>query len=327
MKPIRFGVLTLLAGFAILAFSPTCNAATQNYPNKPIRYIVPWPPGGGSDTLARILATRLSEAVGQQVVIDNRAGAAGNIGAEIGAKSPPDGYTILGAYSGTHVINPSIYKNIPFKESDFAPIVLAASVPALVCVHPSLPIHNVKELIALDKANPGTLNFGSSGSGALNHLAGELFNMMTGTKLIHVPYKGGGPASIALLAGEIALIFNDPASLIQHVKAGKLRAIASTGGKRALAMPEVPTVAESGVPGYDVTSWNGILAPAAVPPEIVKRLNMELNKIITARDMRPRLIEYGFEPVGGTPEQFGQHIRAEIVKWAPVVKAAGVKVD
>jgi tripartite-type tricarboxylate transporter receptor subunit TctC len=315
---------------ALLALASACalaQAPAQNYPTKPVRYIVPWPPGGGSDTLARLLATKLSEGLGQQVIIDNRPGAAGNIGAELGAKSPPDGYTIIGAYSGTHVINPSIYKNIPFRESDFTPIILAASVPALVVVHPSVQAKSVRELIALDKARPGTLKFGSSGNGAMNHLAGDLFNLMTGTKLLHVPYKGGGPAAVALLGAEIDLIFNDPASLVQHIKAGKLRAIASTGSKRALAMPEVPTVAESGVPGYEVTSWNGILAPAGVPAPIVRRLNTELNKIVAAPDMRPKLIESGLEPVGGLPEQFGKHIRAEITKWAPVVKAAGIKVD
>ena len=319
---------TLHIALALL-LTVACGAALAQsaYPNKPIRYIVPWPPGGGSDTMARILATKLSEHLGQQVIIDNRPGAAGNIGAELGAKSPADGYPIIGAYSGTHVINPSIYKNIPFKESDFTPIILAASVPALVALHPSVPAKNIKELIAFDKAKPGMLKYGSSGNGALNHLAGELFNLMTGTKLLHVPYKGGGPAAIALLGAEIDLIFNDPASLVQHIKAGKLRAIASTGAKRALVMPEVPTIAESGVPGYEVTSWNGVLAPAGVPADIVKRLNGELNKIIAASDVRPKLIDSGLEPVGGTPDQFGKHIRAETQKWAPVVKAAGVKVD
>jgi len=318
----------LLAAFSACAFAQAATKApAQSYPTKSIRYIVPWPPGGGSDTLARILGKSLAEALGQQVIIDNRPGAAGNIGAEIGARAVPDGYTIIGAYSGTHVVNPSIYKNIPFKESDFTPIVLAASVPALVALHPSVPAKTIKELVALDKSRPGTLKYGSSGSGALNHLAGELFNLATGATLVHVPYKGGGPAAIALLGGEIDLIFNDPASLVQHIKGGKLRAIASTGAKRALAMPDVPTVAEAGVPGYEVTSWNGVLAPAGVPADIVKRLNVELNRIIAAPDVRPKLIEFGLEPVGGTPEQFGKHISAEIVKWAPVVKAAGVKVD
>ena len=328
MKALIAALVTLPIASSVLGADQFGSKDSKTtYPHKAIRYIVPWPPGGGSETLARILAAPLSEALGQQVVIDNRPGAAGNIGAEVGARSQPDGYTIIGAYSGTHVINPSIYSKMPFKESDFTPIILAASVPALVVVNPSLPVKTIKELIALEKSRVGTLKYGSSGNGALNHLAGELFNMMAGTKLIHIPYKGGGPASIALIGGEIDLIFNDPASLVQHVKSGKLRAIASTGSRRALAMPDLPTVAESGVAGYDVTSWNGILAPTGTPQAIVARLNNELNKIVTAPEMRSRLIEFGYEPTGGTPEQFGTYIRSEIVKWAPVVKASGIKVD
>jgi len=317
----------LKAVIAMLLSVCAAGAFAQGYPNKPIRYIVPWPPGGGGDVISRMLSPRLAEALGQQVVIDNRGGAAGNIGAELTAKSPPDGYTIVFAYSGTHAINPSIYSKMPFKESDFAPIIWLSSVPELVVVHPSLPVKTVKGLIALAKAKPGQLSYGSAGSGAINHLAGELFNMMAGTKLIHVPYKGGGPAVIALLSGEITLILIDPASVVPHIKSGKLRAIAVTSAKHALAMPELPTVAEAGVPGYEVTSWNGILIPAGAPADVIRRLNGKLNKIINAPDMNARMIEFGYEPVGGPPEKFGEHIRAEIAKWAPVVKAAGVKVD
>ena len=317
----------LKAVIAMLLSVCAAGAFAQGYPNKPIRYIVPWPPGGGGDVISRMLSPRLAEALGQQVVIDNRGGAAGNIGAELTAKSPPDGYTIVFAYSGTHAINPSIYSKMPFKESDFAPIIWLSSVPELVVVHPSLPVKTVKGLIALAKAKPGQLSYGSSGSGAINHLAGELFNMMAGTQIIHVPYKGGGPAVIALLSGEITLILIDPASVVPHIKSGKLRAIAVTSAKHALAMPELPTVAEAGVPGYEVTSWNGILIPAGAPADVIRRLNGKLNKIINAPDMNARMIEFGYEPVGGPPEKFGEHIRAEIAKWAPVVKAAGVKVD
>ena len=302
-------------------------AFAQNYPNKTIRFIVPWPPGGGADVLSRIVSPKLAETLGQQIIIDNRGGAAGNIGAEIAAKSPPDGYTIAFAYAGTHGINPSIYSKMPFKESDFAPIIWMAEVPQVLVVHPSLPVQNVKDVVALAKAKPDQLTYGSSGSGAMNHMTGALFAMMTNTKLVHVPYKGGGPAAIALLSGEISMIFGEPATVVQQIKAGRVRAIAVTSPKRALALPDLPTIAESGVAGYEVTSWNGILAPAATPADIVRRLNAELNKIITAPDMRQRMIDNGFEPVGGTPEKFGDKIRAEIAKWAPVVKAAGVRVD
>jgi tripartite-type tricarboxylate transporter receptor subunit TctC len=299
----------------------------QGYPAKTIRWIVPWPPGGGADVLSRMLSPRISEALGQQILIDNRGGAAGNIGAELAAKSPPDGYTIVFAYSGTHAINPSIYRKMPFKESDFAPIIQLASVPQVLVVHPSLPVSTVKELVALAKKRPGELTYGSSGSGAFNHLTGALFSTMTGTQLTHVPYKGGGPAAVALLAGEIMMILGEPATIVGHIKAGKVRAIAVTGAKRTPGMPGLPTIDESGVPGYVATSWNGMLAPAGAPVDIIRRLNAEFNRAIADTDMRTRMLNNGFEPVGGPPEKFGELIRAEIAKWAPVVKAAGVQVD
>jgi tripartite-type tricarboxylate transporter receptor subunit TctC len=325
-RPLLHRAAAIVAGlFCILAVAPAWSQA--GYPSKPVRWIVPWPPGGGADTLTRLLSPKLSDALGQQIIVDNRGGAAGNIGAEMAAKSPPDGYTIAFAYSGTHSINPSIYSKLPFKESDFGPIIWLSSVPQVLIVHPSVPVNNVKDLIALDRAKPGQLSYGSSGSGAINHLTGELFNSMTGTKLVHVPYKGGGPAAIALLSGEIGLIFGEPATVVQHVKAGKLRAVAVTSGRRSLFLPDLPTVAESGVPGYEVTSWNGVLAPAGMPLDVIRRLNAELNKIIAAPEMSKRMIEFGFEPVGGPPEKFGEFIRAETAKWAPIIKRAGVRVD
>jgi len=324
MKRIACSSIIAVAVLLSVAMSA---AYAQAYPSKTIRWIVPWPPGGGADVLSRMLNQKLIESLGQQVVIDNRGGAAGNIGAELAAKSPPDGYTIVFAYSGTHSINPSVYRSMPFRESDFTPIIWLSSVPQIVVVHPSLPVRTMKDLIALDHARPGQLTYGSSGSGAINHLAGELFNAMTDSRLVHVPYKGGGPAAIALLGGEISFIFGEPATLVQHIKGGKMRAIAVTSGKRALSMPELPTVAESGVPGYEVTSWNGVLAPAGTPPDVVKRLNAEFNRIISAPDMQKRMVEFGYEPVGGPPEKFGEHIHREIEKWAPVVKAANVRVD
>jgi tripartite-type tricarboxylate transporter receptor subunit TctC len=302
-------------------------AYAQTWPSKPIRWIVGFPPGGGADVLSRMLSPKISESLGQQIIIDNRGGAGGNIGAEIAAKSPPDGYTILFAYSGTHSVNRSIYSQMPFQESDFAPIIWTAAVPQILVVHPSLPVKNVKELIALAKSKPDQLIYGSTGSGAINHLAGELFKLMTNTKMVHVPYKGGGPVSIALLSGEVSILFAEPATIVQHIKSGKVRALAVTTPKHSLALPELLTVAESGVPGYDVTSWNGMLIPAGTPPDIVKRYNAEFNKAISAPDMRKRMIENGYEPVGGEPVKLSELIRVETAKWAKVVKAAGMKVD
>jgi tripartite-type tricarboxylate transporter receptor subunit TctC len=315
----------VVAAFAFTVFA--ASAFAQAWPAKTIRWIVPWPPGGGADVLSRILQPSLTEALGQPIVIDNRGGAAGNIGAEIAAKSPPDGYTIVFAYSGTHSINPHIYRKMPFKESDFAPIIWNASVPQVVVVHPSLPIKAPKDIIALAKANPGAFTYGSSGNGAINHLAGALFASMTGAPLTHVPFKGGGPAAISLMGGEIAMIFGEPATIVSHIKSGKMKAIAVTSGKRALALPDLPTVQETGIKGYDVTSWNGMLAPAGTSADIIRRLNSEFNRIISTPEMRKRMIENGYEPVGGPPEKFGEFIKAELAKWAPVVKAANIRVD
>lgn len=297
------------------------------WPAKTVRWIVPWPPGGGADVLARILQTALSEALGQPVVVDNRGGASGNIGAEIAAKSPPDGYTIVFAYSGTHSINPHIFRKMPFKESDFAPLIWTASVPQVVVVHPSLPVKTPKDIVALAKSKPDQFTYGSSGNGAINHLAGAFFASLTGAPLTHVPYKGGGPAAIALMGGEIAMIFGEPATVVQHIRSGKMKAIAVTSGKRALALPDLPTVQETGIAGYDVTSWNGQLAPAGTPAEIIRRLNTEFNRIISTPEMKKRMIENGYEPMGGPAEKFGELIRAELAKWAPVVKSANIRVD
>ena len=314
-------------GVLLVALLAAGVAQAQGYPAKTVRWIVPWPPGGGADVLSRMLSPQLSEALKQQIVIDNRGGAAGNIGAELTAKSPPDGYTIVFAYSGTHSINPSIYRKMPFRESDFAPIIQLASVPQVLVVHPSLPVKSVKDLVTLAKKRPGELTYGSSGSGAFNHLTGALFSMKTGTQLTHVPYKGGGPAAVALLSGEITMILGEPATIVGFVKSGRVRALAVTGARRAPAMPELPTIAEAGVAGYEATSWNGMLAPAGTPSDVIKRLNADFNRIIAAPEMKKRMLDNGYEPVGGPPERLGELIRAEIAKWAPVVAAAGVRVD
>ncbi|MCX7200556.1 MAG: tripartite tricarboxylate transporter substrate binding protein [Proteobacteria bacterium] len=311
---------------SVLLF-PSAARAQGGYPDKQVRWIVPWPPGSGADVLSRMLSPHLAEALKQQVIIDNRGGAAGNIGAELTARSPADGYRIAFAYSGTHTINPHIYSKLLFRESDFAPVTWPSSVPQVLVVHPSLPVKTVSDLVALAKAKPDQLTYGSSGNGAINHLTGELFNMRAGTRIVHVPFKGGGPAAIALLSGEICLIFGEPATIVQQVKSGKLKAIAVTSARRALVMPELPTMAEAGIARYEVTSWNGVLVPAATPRDIVTRLNAEFNRIITVPDVQKRMLEFGFEPAGGTPEQFGDFIRSELAKWGPVVKAAGVRVD
>ena len=315
---------TVLLAAAVVAGS----AVGQSYPVKSIRMIIGFPPGGGTDIIGRIVAQRLGDGLKQQIVPDNRGGASGQIAAEIVAKEPPDGYTVMMAHTAAMSILPSLYPGLPYDPvRDFAPISLVAIRPKLVVTHPSLPVKNVRELIALAKSKPDQLIYGSTGSGAINHLAGELFKLMTNTKMIHVPYKGGGPVSIALLSGEVSILFAEPATIVQHLKAGKVRALAVTTPKHSLALPDLPTVAESGVPGYDVTSWNGMLIPAGTPPDIVKRYNAEFNKAITAPDMRKRMIENGYEPVGGEPEKLSELIRVETAKWAKVVKAAGMKVD
>ncbi len=307
--------------------APLPTQGSAGWPTKIIRWIVPWPPGGGADVLARILQGPLSEALGQPVMVDNRGGAAGNIGAELAAKSPPDGYTILFAYSGTHSINPHIYKKMPFKESDLSPILLTAAVPQVIVVHPSMPVKTPMDIVKLARAHPDQFTYGSSGNGAINHLAGAFFSSLTLSPLTHIPYKGGGPAAMALMGGEIAMIFGEPATVVQHIKSGKMKAIAVTSARRALAMPELPTVIETGIAGYDVTSWNGIYAPDNTPVDIIQRFNTELNRIINVPAMRKRMIENGYEPVGGPPEKFGNFVHAELLKWAPVIKAAQIRVD
>jgi tripartite-type tricarboxylate transporter receptor subunit TctC len=302
-------------------------ALAQGYPDKPIRWIVPWPAGGGADIVARLLSTKVGEGLGQTIIIDNRGGAAGNIGAAMGAQAAPDGYTIVFAYSGTHSINRHIYKKMPFKESDFEPVIFLSSVPQVLVVNPSVRATNVSELIALAKSKPGKMSFASSGNGAINHLAGELFAKSAGIQLLHVPYKGGGPAALALMSGEVDMIFGEVGTVMPQIKAGKLRALAVTSGRRSLGSPEWPTIAESGLPGFDVTSWNGVLVPAGTPRPIIERLNAEFNKVLAMPEIRQAMLERGYEPVGGDPARFSQHIRSETAKWGPVVKQIGLQID
>lgn len=324
MRVIRWSVLTCVA---LAAAGPVGLAQAQGYPGKPIRIVVPFPPGGGTDIVARILTQKLSESFGANFVIDNRAGAGGSIGTEMVAKAPPDGYT-LGIVSGSHAINPGLYSKLPFDAvRDFAPVTMLVSGPGLLVVHPSLPVKTVKELIALAKGKPGQLNYASAGNGTPPHLAGELFKSMAGVDLVHVPYKGNTPAFVDLISGQVSLSFPTIPSALPHVQAGRLRALAVTSRKRSAVMPQLPTIAESGLPGYDTSSWFGMLAPAGTPREIVRKLQQESAKVLQLRDVREKLLSQGLEPVGSTPEEFAATIESEIAKWAKVVKASGARVE
>ncbi len=323
MRNIFFSIFLLLFSLC----GPVQMAQAQAYPDRAIKWIVPWPPGGGADVVARLLGNPLAEKLGQPVVIENRAGAAGNIGAQAAARSAPDGYTMVFAYSGTHSINRHIYKDMPFEESDFAPVIFLSAVPQLLVVNANVPVKSVKDLVALAKANPGKLTYGSSGNGAINHLAGQMFSSLAGVQLLHVPYKGGAPAASAVMAGEIDMVFGEPSTLLPFVQSGKLRAIATTGDKRSVSMPDLPTIAESGILGYAVTSWNGVLVPAGTPAPVIARLNADFNKVLAQPEMRARLLQIGYEPVGGPPEAFSKHIQAETLKWGPVIKASGLQVN
>jgi tripartite-type tricarboxylate transporter receptor subunit TctC len=313
----------IVAGLALAG-----SAKAQDYPSKPIRLVVPFAAGGATDVLARLVGERLTASLGQQVVVDNRPGAGGNIGSDLVARAEPDGYTILMGAVGTHAINPSLYPKMPYDPvKDFAPVTLVASVPNVLVVNPEVPANSVQELIDLAKAKPGELNFASSGNGTSIHLSGELFKAMTGTDIVHVPYKGSGPAVTDLLGGQVQMMFDNMPSSLPHVKAGKLRALGVTSAKRSPALPEVPTIAEAGVPGYDATSWFGILAPAGTPEPVVMRLQGAIVQALGEPEMRQRMADLGAEPVGDTPAEFGQFIAAELAKWAKVVNDAGVKLE
>ena len=301
-------------------------ACAQTWPGKPIRLIVPFPPGGGNDILARTVGRKLTEAVAQQVVIDNRGGAGGNIGAETAAHAVADGYTLFLGGIGSHGTNPGLQAKLPYDPvRDFAPITLIASAPLIVVVHPSLPVKSIAELVQYAKARPGQLNFASSGGGSIAHLAPEMLNAMAHVKLTHVPYKGTAPALVDLLSGQVQLMMNSAVSMLSQLRGGKLRAIAATGARRLAALPELPTVAESGVPGYEVASWYGLLAPAQTPRAIVDRLNREVVAILRQPEVRDRLAADGAEAVGNSPEEFAAHIRRELARWAAVIKAAGIR--
>jgi tripartite-type tricarboxylate transporter receptor subunit TctC len=303
-------------------------ASAQGYPNRTIRLVVPFPAGGTTDILAREVAQKLTEVLGQAVVVDNRPGAAGNIGSDLVAKSAADGYTLLMGTVGTHAINPSLYSKMPYDHvKDFAPVVLVAGVPNVLVVNPALPVNSVSDLIKLAKDKPGQINFASSGSGTSIHLSGELFKTMAGIDMTHVPYKGSSPALTDLIGGQVQIMFDNLPSALPQIKGGRLRAIAVTSLKRAPVLPDIPTINESGLPGFEASSWFGVLAPAGTPAAIVARINTEVNKWLQSPDAREQLLGQGAEAAGGSPEQFANHIRAESEKWAKVVKVSGAKVD
>ena len=318
-------VRALVLGVALVAAGACAQA--ENYPNRPIRFILPFPPGGGTDILGRIIAERLGVHLGQPVVVENRGGAGGNVGAEAAARSAPDGYTIV-LVAPSLAISPSLYAKLGYDPvKDFAPISLVGTVPNVIVVHPSLPAQTLAEFIALAKSKPGAMNFGSGGAGTSNHLAGELFNIVAGVKLVHVPYKGVNLAMNDVLGGQVQLVVIGIPAAAPHIKAGRLRALAVIAPQRSPALPDVPTAAEAGLPGFDVTTWYGVLAPAGTPRAIVVRLNAELARIMHAPDLQERLAATGTEPLTGTPEQFAHYIAQEIAKWEKVVRAAGLKAD
>ena len=309
---------------ALLAVSPAARA--QQYPAKPVRIVVPFAPGGGSDFIARFMAQRLTVGLGQQVIVENKPGAGGMLGIDAGVKSPPDGYTLT-LIASSYTVNPSIYKFTFDPVADITPIIQISQGPLLVVVRPSLPVKSTRELLALAKAKPGQVNFASSGQGSVIHMATELFQSMAGVKMNHIPYKGTGPALTDTIGGQTDIFFSSTATAIPHVQSGKLRAIAVTSAKRIAALKDVPTVAESGVPGYDVILWHGLIGPKGLPRPIVDRVNSEVTKALKLKETAEQLQNDGVAPAGGTPEQFLAQIKKEIGVWRKVAADAGVKAE
>ncbi len=326
MRLLRALCLLLSAGSA-LGCADAGAQAPDAWPSKPIRFILPFPPGGGTDILGRIISERLAARLGQPVVIENRGGAGGNVGAEVAAKSAPDGYTIV-LVAPSLAISPSLYSKLNYDPvKDFAPISLVATVPNVMITHPSVPAQTLQEFIALAKSKPGGMNFGSGGNGTSNHLAGELFNIVAGVKLVHVPYKGVNLAMNDVLSGEVHLVVIGIPAAAPHIKAGRLRALALIAPQRSPALPEVPTIAEAGLRDFEVTTWYGILAPAGAPRPIVTRLNAEIVRTMHGPELRDRLAAMGTDPATSTPEEFADLIKREIAKWSKVVREAGLKAD
>ena len=316
------------AAFMMIPGQAACAQSLQSFPAKPVKLVVPFPPGGPLDAVGRAIADKLTQMWGQSVVVDNKPGAGGNIGADFVAKSPPDGYTVVMGALSTHAVNPSLYPKMPYDATrDFAPITLVAVTPNVLVVNPALPVQSLKELIAYAKANPGKLSFGSGSNGSAGHLAGELFKADTGADMVHIPFKGGAPAMQALLAGDTQLMFDNLANAMPQVKAGKLKALAVTTAQRSKLVPELPTMAEAGVPGFDISTWFGLLAPAGTPPAIIAKWNADVTAILDAPEMRERLTAQGAEAAPTTPNEFAAFIARELAKYARIVQASGAKVD
>jgi tripartite-type tricarboxylate transporter receptor subunit TctC len=319
LKPV-VAVALFAAGFAFAG-----GAYAQAFPSRGITIVIPATPGGAIDLTARVMGPKLTDAWGKPVVVENKAGATGIIGTEFIAKAAPDGYTLV-LVASSHAINPSMFKKLPYDTvKSFEPVVLTHVLPLMLVVHPSLPVKNVQELIAYGKANPGKLSFASSGPGGAPHMSGELFKSMAGVDMLHVPYKGSTAAHSDLLSGRTSLMFDTVTAINPHVKGGALRALAVTTAKRSAAAPDVPTMAEAGLKGYETSTWGGILAPAGTPKDVVDKLNAEMNKALAAPDVRQRMLDAGIEPAGGTPQQFAAFIQSEMVKWGKVAKTAGIQ--
>ena len=316
----------IAAAILVTGIAPAQGA--ESYPARAVRMVVGFPPGGTTDIMGRIAAQKLSDTFGQQVIVDNRPGAGGNIATELVARAAPDGYTLLASPGSTLTINPSLYAKLGFDTlRDFAPVTILAEVPNLLVVHPSLPARSVKELIALARSRPGQLNYASTGAGQSTHLSMELFKSMARVDLNHVPYKGSAPALTDLIGGQVTLMFDNMPTALPHAKSGRLRPLAVSTARRAAVFPELPTVAEAALPGFEVSVWFGILAPAQTPRDLVQRLNGVLAKALQASDVKTRLADQGAEAVGNTPEQFTDVIRADLAKWAKVIQAAGIRLE
>ena len=326
---MKWGMKRLLLILGLFtALLANAAAQSQAYPSKPVRLIVPFAPGGTTDVLARLVAQKLTDSLGQQFIIENKPGAGGNIGTELAVKSPADGYTLVMSFDGTMAINPNTYAKMPFDpQKDLVAVANVAQVPLLIVVHPGVAAKSIAEFVALAKASPGRINYSSAGHGSTGHLTGELFRLRAGIEIVHVSYKGGGQAVQDLLGGQIQMLVTALPTVEGHLKGGKLRALAFASSKRVPGAPEVPTFAESGHPGMEVSSWYGILAPAGTPQEIVRRLNAEINRVLLAPEVRERLTALGTEPTGGSPEQFAQVIRVDTARWAKVVSDAGIRIE